>query len=236
MDAKEILRKQDPDYVRRLESTGQSERDWLTPSQGLPHGWYGLMATCHELHVLASMAQAAAAGLTPLPYLQEDLSPADIGQLSAHSGRSWFVHIKALAERTKDVIRQTTKVYISDSTAADKVAQRHTKAVRDCVEDHGVQFERQGTIRELRNEFAHGNKPSWASGITKGDDGHEYLWEALIARDVTPRRMVDGFLSTIGQETIAGRYSSAVADTKDVFDRLGRILHELEEDIATPTG
>ena len=131
------------------------------------------------------------------------------------------------------MIRKTTKVYISDRTVANSIAERHTKAVKRGVEGHRAQFERQGTISGLRHEFAHGNKPSWASGITDGDDGHEYLWEAFIACDLTPRRRLeDGFFWTIGQETISGKYSSAADDTRDVFDFLARILNELEEEIA----
>ena len=232
MDAKELLKKKDPDYVRRIEATGQSGDDWLVPSSGLSSKWHNLLAVCDELHVLASMVQAAAMGLTPFPYLHGDLSPAVIGQLSAYNGRSWFIQAKALAERTKDVIRKTTQVYVSDRTVANAIAERHTKAVKRGVEGHRAQFERQGTISDLRHEFAHGNKPSWASGITDGDDGHEYLWEAFIARDLTPRRRLeDGFFWTIGQETISGKYSSAVDDTRDVFDCLARILNELEEEI-----
>ena len=233
MDAKELLRKQDPDYVRRIEATGQSGDDWLVPSLGLSSKWHNLLAACDELHVLASMVEAAAMGLVPFPYLHGDLSPAGIGQLSAYNGRSWFIQANALAERTRDVIRKTTQVYISDRTVANAIAGRHTNAVERDVEGHRAQFERQGTISGLRHEFAHGNKPSWASGITDGDDGHEYLWEAFIARDLTPRRRLeDGFFWTIGQETISGKYSSAVDDTRDVFDSLARILKELEEEIA----
>lgn len=233
MDAKELLRKKDPDYVRRIEATGQSGDDWLVPSSGLSSKWHNLLAACDEMHLLASMVQAAAMGLTPFPYLHGDLSPADIGQLSAYNGRSWFIQAKALAERTRDVIRKTTQAYISDRTVANVIAERHREAVKRDVEGHRAQFERQGTISDLRHEFAHGNKPSWASGITNADDGHEYLWESFIARDLTPRlRLEDGFFWTIGQETISGRYDSAVDDTRDVFERLARILNGLEEEIA----
>lgn len=135
------------------------------------------------------------------------------------------------------MITKTAQVYISDSRAANAIAECHRKAVRRRVEDHRVQFERQGTIGELRHGFAHGNRPSWASVITKSDDGHEYLWEAFIARDLTPRhRLEEGFFSTIGEETSSGMYCSAVEDTKDVFDRLAGILHELEENIAAQNG
>ena len=59
MDAKEILRKQDPDLVRKVETRGQSEHDWLTPASGLSSKWHTLWAACDELHLLASMVQAA---------------------------------------------------------------------------------------------------------------------------------------------------------------------------------
>ena len=135
------------------------------------------------------------------------------------------------------MIRKTTQVYISDGMSANEIAERHCEAVGRRVEDHRVQFERQGTIRELRHGFAHGNEPSWARVITESDDGHEYLWEAFLARDLTPRRRLEqGFFSTIGEETSAGNYSSALEDTKDVFDRLACILHELEENIAAQNG
>ena len=81
MDAKEILRKQDPDHVRKIESTGRSPQDWLKPTSGLPPRWHNLLAACDELHLLASMVQAAAVGLTPFPYLHGDLSSAEVGQL-----------------------------------------------------------------------------------------------------------------------------------------------------------
>ena len=191
------------------------------------------MESCDELYLLATMVQAAAAGLTPFPYLHGDLSYADIGQFSTYNGRSWFVHTKALAERTKDVICKTIQVYTSNDRAAKKIANRHCEAVTRQVENHATQFEQQGTVRGLRNEFAHGYKPSWASEITKSDDDHGYLWEAFIAGDLTPqRRIEEGFFSTIGEDTISGKYCSVVEDTKDVFDHLASILHELDENIA----
>ena len=232
-DAKETLRNLDPDYVSKIESRGQSEQDWLTPAAGLPDSWHDLLAACDELHLLASMVQAAAIGLTPFPYLHGDLDLAEVGQLSAHNGRSWFVHAKALAERTKDVIRKTTKVYIKDRITASAIAERHCKAVEQLVERHIVQFQAEGTIAELRHEYAHGNKPSWASSISNSSDDYEYLWEAFLASDATPRRRLEeGFFPTIGCETIEGNYSSAVEDTKDIFDRLALILLDLEKDIA----
>ena len=231
--AREELRKLDPDYVRKIETRGQSEEDWLTPASGLPSKWHDLLAACDELYLLATMVQAAAAGLTPFPYLHGDLSSADIGQLSTYNGRSWFVHAKALAERAKDVICKTTQVYISDSRMAIAIFERHCEAVRRRMENYRAQFEWEGTIAELRHEFAHGNKPSWARVMTEIDDDHGYLWEAFIARDLTPqRRLEEGFFSTIGEKTSSGDYSLAVEDTKGVFDRLACILYELEGDIA----
>ncbi len=236
-DAKEELRKQDPDYVRTIETRGQSEQDWLTPTSGLPSKWHDLLASCDELHLLASMVQAAAMGLTPYPYLHGDLTSVAVGQLSTYNGRSWFVHAKALAERAKDVIHKTVEVYICDSRAAKEMAERHCKAVRCRVEAHRVQFEQEGTIRELRNEFAHGNEPSWARVIAEIDDDHGYLWEAFIARGLTPRRRLEeGFFSTIGEKTSSGEYSLAIEDTKELFERIAYILHELEEDISAHNG
>ena len=105
--------------------------------------------------------------------------------------------------------------------------------MRRRIEHYRAQFEREGTIAELRHEFAHGNKLSWARMMTEIDDDHGYLWEAFIARDLTPqRRLVEGFFSIIGEKTSSGDYSLAVEDTKDVFDRLACILYELEGDIA----
>ena len=59
MDAKEFLRKKAPDYVRRIEATGQSGGNWLVPSSGLSSKWHNLLSACDELHVLASMVQQA---------------------------------------------------------------------------------------------------------------------------------------------------------------------------------
>ena len=112
------------------------------------------------------------------------------------------------------------------------MSERYREAVRRRIENHRAQFEREGTITELRHEFAHGNEPSWARVMTEVDDGHGYLWEAFIARDLTPqRRIEEGFFSAIGEKTSSGDYSLAVEDTKDVFDRLACILYELEGDI-----
>ena len=138
-----------------------------------------------------------------------------------------------MAERTKDVIRKTAEVYTSDRVDASALADRHCSSVEQLVERHRVQFQAEGTISELRHEYAHGNKPSWASGITKSDDDHECLWETFLARDLTPRRRLEeGFFLTIGRETISGKYNSAVEDTKDVFDRVALVLQDLERDIA----
>ena len=67
MDAKEILRKQDPDYVRKIETRGQSEEDWLTPASGLPSKWHDLLAACDELHLLASMGASGGNRPNSLP-------------------------------------------------------------------------------------------------------------------------------------------------------------------------
>ena len=226
-DAKEKLRKLDPDYVGDTESIARLENlglrspllpvDQRSPKRGLSTEWQRLLEDCHELSLQASIVQTAA------DYLIGD---SDIGISSAETGRrfhyhmqSWYIHADTLADRTTSVIRKTIDLYESDGTTAKAMSERYESTVYDKVTK---------LVREERNQFGHGTTRSLGKAIT--EDGH---WEGTVALGLTPSLYFDLIRDAEEwKELMTSAKDSLRRQNTTAFDMLGGILNELEQDLA----
>ena len=163
-DAKEKLRKLDPDFVRRSEETVRLQGLGLealdldrSPKRRLSKEWHSLLEDCDELVRKASTLQTA------LDCFIADsggcMSNGDIGRRFFYHMQSWFMHAQALAEYTERVIGSTTKLYFSDSDAGD-ITRRHKESVRCQVTKK---------VKQTRNMFAHATGGSSSTSITEDD-------------------------------------------------------------------
>lgn len=226
-DAREELRKLDPDFVRRVEETVRLQHLGLealdfepSPRARLPTEWHRLLEDCDELVRKASILQTVTDCL--MGDSDGDMSTADLGKRFFYHMQSWFIHATALAEYTQSVISNTAMLYIAnaDSKADKQMARRHRTSVYNQVIEE---------VKEIRNQVSHGTTRSWVQAVTSDN-----LWEQSVAAGVSPRIGLDSFFYPDGgKAAMSGKYDVFVDKTKTVLDRLARILHKLEEDIAT---
>ena len=224
VDVKEKLRKLDPDFVRHVEETHRLQNlgleaigSGLSTEVRLSKEWHRLLEDCNELVMQETILKTAVDCF--IDDSNRGLSPVVVGKRFFYHIHSWFIHAKTLAERTQSVIKKTTYLYMSNRTAACKIAKRHCNSVRsnEFYED----------IRKLRNQFAHGTIRSWGQGVTEDN-----LWEGSVAHGMTPQLNFEQFLYP-NREEVAKSYGIIVEGaTKGMLDHIGQILHELEKDIA----
>ena len=179
-DAKLMLRKLDRDFVDKLECEVRLEAVGLAtpwqpdigrvPALRLSSEWHRLLEACHELTVQASILQTSAVNLTA--DANHELPLLEVGRRANYHFRSWFIHARTLAERTDEVIRWTTKVYVTDRETRTNLDKRLQGRVYEEVTKHVI---------EQRNQYTHGARRSWGSGITE-----DQLWESLVAVGMTP--------------------------------------------------
>ena len=223
-DAKEELKKLDPDFVRRVEETIRLQHIGLEaldfepgPRARLPKEWHRLLEDCYELVMQATVLQTAIDCF--IDDSRRGLPTTEVGRRFEYHMHSWFIHANTLAERTQSVIDKTTRLHISDCKAATQIVGRHRTAVYNQVTKE---------VEGIRNRVSHGTTRSWAQAVTTNN-----LWEPAVAAGMTPQVSVDSFVYPgRGEATKSGRYDVYVDHTKMVLVRLGAILHELEEDIA----
>ena len=147
------------------------------------------------------------------------MSSGEIGKRFFYHMQSWFIHAQALAEYTQRVISNTTKLYISCREADKRIANRHSASV-DCQVTKWVE--------QARIKFVHATGKSLSTGITEDD-----LWEGSVAAGLTPQISHDESIDPImGERVKSGKYRPLADANGTVLGRTGRILHELEEDIA----
>lgn len=222
-DAKEALAKLDPDFVGILElGLGMPEQYSVVdrPKRPLSKKWHRVLEACLELTMQSKNVQVAATSLTP--EANEGLSRIEAGTRAAYHFRSWFIHARALSERTCDVIRKTAALYIVESRNHLRVSKRYRTSVHDQVT---TRIERQ------RNDFLHANR-SWATGITE-----EGLWEGHITIGMTPARFLGEFhYPAQGSHILAGKYGGYTFETSEMFDRIGKILQEFESELTGQVG
>ena len=224
-DAKEALRKLDPDFVKRLESEHRLQTLGLdmpqqysvggSPRQLLSKKWHRLLEACLELTMQATYL------LTAAQYLSAEansaLSSFEAGKRADYHFRSWFIHAKVLAERAADVISKTTEVYIADPKERPMI----TKSYKA-----GVYQEIAKRIKQPRDDYVHANR-SWARSITE-----EKLWEGILTLGMTSQRFFDEFrYPDEGGKVKTGEYDLFIPETQRIFDCLGSILQGLELDL-----
>ena len=223
-DAKEELRKLDPDFVRRVEETVRLQGLGLEAlgvggitKQRLSKKWHTLLEDCDELVRKASILQTAIDCFTADS--NGEMSSVEVGRRFFYHMRSWFIHTQALAEQTQRVISNTTSCYISDREVDKELSKCHRKSVKSQVVR---------TVKQERDDFAHATAKSWSTNITKDN-----LWEPSVAAGLTPQKSHNESIYVFfGERVKSGMYHHPLAEKNGiVFQRLGGILHQLEEDI-----
>ncbi len=224
-DAKEELRKIDGNFVQRSESEIQLqslglETPWVVdvdrpPSGQLPAKWHRLLEACLELSLQTWNVRVAANSLTSEANAR--LSDYEAGIRVDYHFRSLFIYVKALAERTGDVIGKTTEVYVTDSAKRREIAGRHQESVNRRIGER---------VRRQRNDYLHARR-SWSSGVTEDE-----LWEKLVAGGMTPEKFLAEFhYPGQGADAKQGKYDVYPGDTASILDGVGLILQELEADL-----
>ena len=218
-DAKSVLKEGDPDYVRHIEETDPSQDSEIpSPKRGLSTEWRRLLEDCDELVRQAFILQTAIDCL--IADSDNGMSNIEVGKRFFYHMHSWYIHANTLIERVISVVRRTIRLYISDSEAANEIVQRY--------KDSWTSQEIIKLINDQRNEFGHGDTRSWSKSITEVD----YLWEGSVAAGLTPQISHDLFIfSGMGERAKSDKYHPFIDRTRIMFDLLGGILHELEEDI-----
>lgn len=228
-DAKEALRNLDRDFVYKLEFEVRLQDSGLeppwesvvdeTPSQRLSSQWHHLLEACVELNMQAETVQVAAVSLTP--QANSALSDCEAGKRIHYHHRSWFIHVAVLAERTDDVIRKATELYILDPEKRMEVAKRHHAKVYDQIKSN---------VDQQRNEYVHPRR-SWVKGVTE-----DQLWEKLVSGGMTPSKLLAEFhYPERGITVKGGKYNSFGDESTKIFDSVGAILQELEADLISQT-
>lgn len=227
VDAKAKLRDLDRDFVDKYESEVRLQTIGLAtpwrpdtgrvPAQRLSSEWHRLLEACLELTVQASILQTSAANLTA--DANHELPLIEVGRRANYHFRSWFIHARTLTERTDEVIRWTTKVYVPDRETRTNLDKSLQGRVYEEVTKH---------IREQRNRYVHGALRSWGSGVTE-----DQLWESFVAVGMTPQNFLGEFhYSVEGNNVGSGKHDWFVDLTTILCDRLGSILQELEANIS----
>ena len=186
-DAKATLRDLDRDFVDKYECEVRLKAIGLAtpwqpdigrvPAQRLSSEWHRLLEACHELTVQASILQTSAVDLTA--DANHELPLLEVGRRANYHFRSWFIHARTLAEHADEVIRRTTKVYVTDRETRTNLDKRQLGRVSEEVTKHVI---------EQRNKYIHGALRSWGSGVTE-----DQLWEAHVAVGMTPQKFLDEF-------------------------------------------
>ena len=224
-DAREELRKLDPDFARLDEETVRLQGLGLevlgvgrSPKRRLSKKWHTLLEDCDELVRKASILQTAIDCF--IADSDGEMSSVEVGRRFFYHMQSWFIHAQALAEYTKRVISNTTKLYISDREADKKLDKCHRKSVYCQVTK---------MVEQERNKFAHATGKSSSTSITEDD-----LWEGSVAAGLTPQMSHDEFIyPSMGERVKSGMYHHPLVEKNGIiFQRLGGILHQLEENIA----
>ena len=225
-DAKVELTKLDRNFVESLDSVVKLQRIGLEspyvsavdskPKQRISKAWHSLLEACMELTMQADILQVAAHNLTADAW--RNIPHGTIGKQVAYHIRSWFVHAVTLAERTNRAIYWTTKVYIDDEKSGYALYGRLQKLVRQQVIE---------PINEQRHQYVHGDRRSWASGMTEDD-----LWEDTVAIGMIPQRLLEEFYYPTQEESLRhSKYDSYINHTVEVLNLLGSILQDLETNI-----
>ena len=225
VDAKNALRELDSEFVSRIESqvrlnalnlatpwsSNELERK---PYRRLSKSWHNLLEACAELLMQVSFLEESTTVFAG--DVHDDTPSIRAGRQALFHFRSWVINAQALTERVCGVIDCSARVYISDQQERKELSSPYKNRVQEIS----------GQIREIRNEYLHGNK-SWAKGITE-----DQLWEGIVACGLAPRKFHDEFIyPEQGDFLKSGKYQYFGDGTMDLENRLGLILEEFEHSI-----
>ena len=225
-DAKEALRILDGGFVGGLESEirlrtrGVLAARWgdgePKPKRRLPSKWHRLLEACLELTMQMKLLQTAADGLKADAHI--GMSRLEVGIRADYYFRSWFMHAAALTERTNEVIKWTTNVYVPEHATRTKLAEQQGKRVHEQITE---------AIERQRDQYLHGAIRSWAKGITE-----DQLWEGSVAVGLTPQRFLDEVRFPKEERQLrSGKHAKFVPITGAICDGIGSILQDLETDM-----
>ena len=140
------------------------------------------------------------------------------GRLFAYHFRSFPIHVKTLVERVHDVIRKTAEVYLSHYRSIRKLCERYKQAINQEMPDF---------LNEIRNNFVHPTKQNWAKTVTE-----EHNWEPSVVIGQTTRIPLNMLLyPQQGNLFRSGKYAHFVDAAEMILNDIGKILHDLEQDL-----
>ena len=228
-DAKEALRKLDPDFVDRSDSLARLERMELYgppglmriadqgPKKWLSGKWHRLLEACYELIVQTRDYQTAIRNMTS--EASKGLSDIEAGKHFAYNFRVWVFYQNAVVEHVKTVITRVSKTYECPTRSSNQLKQhyhRKANALKEGFEDE-------------RNTIAHGG------GFTSRALTASHLWEGFVATGLHPWRLLDEFVYECdGCRVKSGHYDCMTALPPRLLDALASILHGLENEIVIP--
>ena len=123
-----------------------------------------------------------------------------------------------LGERAQDVICKTVNLYMTNVSEHSSIAGLYNAKVDKLVLKQ---------IKPYRDEYAHGNKRSWAKRISVGQ-----LWEHLVStQNALQTAQHEYFLPLLWTKTDPFKLNSLVPVLTATPERVGTILHELEDDL-----
>ena len=228
-DAKEALRKLDPDFVDRLDSLARLERmqlymppDWIgtehqIPKKRLSKEWHDLLEACFELIIQARDYRTAISNMAS--ETSRGLSDLEVGKQFAYNFRVWALYQHAIVEHVKTVISFAVKIYPSGKESRNQLKKRHHRKA-DTLKER---------IEADRQAIVHGG------GLTSQELTKDQWWEGGVAIGMLPGHVLDEFVyEESGRAIKAGRYDAMLPPSRLFLDALAKVLHDFEDAIARP--
>ena len=230
-DAKEALRKLDPDFVDLMDSLRSMERMdlWAPPDMHsksekppkklLPKKWHELLEACFELTVITRHYQDSVRNMTSLAV--KEMSDFEAGRLFMYSFYTWVFYQDAVIEHTKTAFSLTVKIYKSPGQTPNQLKKRYHQEV-DTLKK---------ATEETRNAIVHGG------GFISRALTEDRWWEHSVAIGILPCRLLDEFhYVERGQKVHSGYYDEIMETGPQVFlEEVARILHDFEQEIVAPS-
>ena len=228
-DAKEALRRLDPDFVSVMETRKRIEHLDLwpppemvansekPPTKRLPKRWHKLLEACFELTMMTRNYQACCNSMTSAAVSKMD--DFEAGRLFAYGYYTWVFYQDAVIQHTKTVISHVSRIYgAGDGTPAQLKKRYHEKA--DILK----------RTEEGRNAIAHGG------GFSSRALTEDEWWEASVALGMYPSYLLDEHhYPERGQSLRSGKYDEIMTTGPQGFlDEVARLLHDFEQEIVVP--
>ena len=229
-DAKEVLRKLDPDFVVRLGTRLRMDRIKLSlpsdmyaqsekpPRKRLPKRWHDLLEACFELTMITRNYQTSTSNMTSEAV--SGMNDDEAGKLFVYSHYTWVFYQDAVLEHIKTVISLVSRIYgVREGTANQLKECYHKKA--DALKKR---------TEKGRHAIAHGGG-FISRGLTE-----DQWWENSVAIGLLPGYLLDESVYVErGKRLHSGYYDELIKTGSQAFlDDVARILHEFEQEIIAP--